>query len=84
MTLDNGVVATLAMPASDSAVPAVLMLHGFASVRDEVGEMYKRLAAELGERGIASLRIDFRGWGESGCHDRQHRQRYGRRCRRRP
>ena len=65
ITLENGVVGTLAMPASDAPVPAVLMLHGFASVRDEVGDMFKRLAAELGERGIASLRIDFRGWGES-------------------
>ncbi len=27
--------------------------------------MYKRLAAALGEQGMASLRIDFRGWGES-------------------
>ncbi len=65
VTLDNGVVATLAMPQSDTPVPAVLMLHGFASSRDEVGNMYKNLAAELADRGIASLRIDFRGWGES-------------------
>jgi pimeloyl-ACP methyl ester carboxylesterase len=65
ITLENGVVGTLALPASDAPVPAVLMLHGFASMRDEVGDMFKRLAAELGERGIASLRIDFRGWGES-------------------
>jgi pimeloyl-ACP methyl ester carboxylesterase len=65
ITLDNGVIGMLAMPASETPVPAVLMLHGFASARDEVGDMFKRLAAELGERGIASLRIDFRGWGES-------------------
>ncbi|MCP4404030.1 MAG: prolyl oligopeptidase family serine peptidase, partial [bacterium] len=30
-----------------------------------VGNLYRRLAAALGEQGIASLRIDFRGWGES-------------------
>lgn len=65
ITLENGVVGTLALPAADAPLPAVLMLHGFASVRDEVGDMYKRLAAELAESGIASLRIDFRGWGES-------------------
>ena len=65
VTLDNGVVATPNQPVSDEPVPAVLMLHGFASYRDEVGEMYKRLAAALAERGIGSLRIDFRGWGES-------------------
>ncbi len=65
VTLDNGVVGTLALPESDTPAPAVLMLHGFASARDEVGDMYKRLAASLAERGIGSLRIDFHGWGES-------------------
>ena len=45
--------------------PAVLMLHGFASHKDEVGDMYLREARELGERGIASLRIDFAGTGDS-------------------
>jgi hypothetical protein len=53
-------------PTGEGPFPAVLMLHGFASQKDEVGNMYERLAAALGERGIASLRIDFRGWGESG------------------
>lgn len=66
VTLDNEVVATVVEPQADGPVPAVLMLHGFGSLRDEVGNMYQRLAAELGERGIASIRIDFRGWGESG------------------
>ncbi len=66
VTLDNEIAAIVGQPQVDGPVPAVVMLHGFASVKDEVGEMYKRLAAELGERGIASIRIDFRGWGESG------------------
>jgi uncharacterized protein len=65
VTLEKGIVATLAQPQSNMPVPAVVLLHGFASSRDEVGDMYKRLAASLAERGIASLRIDFRGWGES-------------------
>ncbi|MAS37311.1 MAG: alpha/beta hydrolase [Anaerolineaceae bacterium] len=65
VTLDNGIAAIVAEPAADGPVPAVLMLHGFASYKDEVGEMYKRLAGALAERGIASLRLDFRGWGES-------------------
>lgn len=45
--------------------PAVLMLHGFASQKDEVGDMYKHLATGLAEYGIASLRIDFAGSGQS-------------------
>ncbi len=65
VTLANGVRGTFVHPAASAPTPAVLMLHGFASQRDEVGGMFARLAAALAERGIASLRIDFRGWGES-------------------
>ena len=62
----NGVVGTLATPAeATDTVPAVLLLHGFASSADEVGDMYERLAQSLAEAGIASLRIDFRGGGQS-------------------
>lgn len=43
----------------------VLMLHGFGSSRDEVGNMYKDLSYSLAKKGISSLRIDFRGWGET-------------------
>jgi uncharacterized protein len=46
-------------------VPAVLMLHGTASQKDEVGDMYKREAQRLGAVGVASLRIDFAGSGDS-------------------
>lgn len=66
MICEPGIHGTFTRPAGDGrAVPAVLMLHGFASQRDEVGGLYARLADALAERGIASLRIDFRGWGSS-------------------
>lgn len=65
LTLDGGIAATLNLPAAEGPVPAVLMLHGFGSSRDEVGGMYARAAAALAEQGIASLRIDFRGFGKS-------------------
>jgi uncharacterized protein len=45
--------------------PTVLLLHGTASSRDEVGNMFARVAAKLSAEGIASLRIDFAGCGES-------------------
>lgn len=65
VTLEQGIAAIVTEPEATGPVPAVLMLHGFASHKDEVGDMYKRLAAALAEQGIASLRLDFRGWGES-------------------
>lgn len=51
--------------------PVVLLLHGFTGSRDEMqipgpGEgVFARTARQLGEAGYASLRIDFRGSGES-------------------
>jgi len=45
--------------------PTVLMLHGTASQKDEVGDMYAREAQKLGAAGVASLRIDFAGSGDS-------------------
>ncbi len=59
---DRVIAATLAVPigmSADVEFPAVLMLHGFGSSKDEVGDMYKREARYLARRGYASLRIDF-------------------------
>jgi pimeloyl-ACP methyl ester carboxylesterase len=65
MTLEGGISATLNMPDSTTPVPAVLLLHGFGSSKDEVGGMYARVAKALAQKGIASLRIDFAGFGKS-------------------
>jgi len=65
LTLDGGISATLNMPAHSDPVPAVLLLHGFGSSKDEVGGMYAREARALADKGIASLRIDFPGFGKS-------------------
>nr|WP_291524293.1 alpha/beta fold hydrolase [Branchiibius sp. NY16-3462-2] len=53
------------MSPGTSASPAVLLLHGTASERDEVGRLFVRLSESLAAHGIASLRIDFAGCGAS-------------------
>lgn len=63
--LPSGVKGTLSTPDSGATGAAVVMLHGFGSSRDEVGGLFAQQAAALAAEGIASLRIDFRGYGES-------------------
>lgn len=65
VTLPEGVVGTLSVPEGGATGPAVVMLHGFASSRDEIGGIFAAQAAALAEAGIASFRIDFRGYGDS-------------------
>ena len=43
----------------------VVMLHGITENKDEYGGYYKDLAEALNSRGLGTLRIDFRGHGES-------------------
>ncbi|MDH3500562.1 MAG: alpha/beta fold hydrolase [Acidimicrobiia bacterium] len=70
---DGGtVVGTMTMPrGARSPVPAVLLLHGFTGTRNELPVlgtddfMFTRTARVFAENGIASLRIDFRGSGDS-------------------
>ncbi|CAN5586244.1 alpha/beta fold hydrolase [soil metagenome] len=65
------VMGTLTLPeGSDTPYPFVLLLHGFTDTRDIAitgpqDGMFTRTAHTLAEYGIASLRIDFRGSGES-------------------
>ncbi len=65
------IVGTLAMPEGEGPFPVALLLHGFTGMRHELpvlgteDTMFSRAARWLGERGVASLRIDFRGSGES-------------------
>ncbi|MCI0487163.1 MAG: hypothetical protein L0229_11250 [Blastocatellia bacterium] len=55
------IVCDLVVPASERPVPAVILLNKAAGER----RVYSDLAARLAERGIASLRVDLRGHGES-------------------
>ena len=60
--------ATVTMPTSASAdakVPGVVMLHGTGSNREEAGNGYAMAAPDLAAAGIATIRIDFMGNGDS-------------------
>lgn len=46
-------------------VPAVLMCHGFTGDRQENHRLFITMSRRLAKAGIGSLRIDFRGSGES-------------------
>ena len=54
-------VGDLRLPASQQAAPAVLMLNKAADDRT----VYEALAVHLANKGVASLRLDLRGHGES-------------------
>lgn len=55
----------LHLPSSAGPHPAVLLLHGFTGQRMEPHRLFVLFARLLAEHGIAALRFDFRGSGES-------------------
>jgi hypothetical protein len=65
VTMPGGIVGIVNRPAGRARLPAVLLLHSFASQKNENGDLFKRLAAALSAKGIASFRFDYPGWGES-------------------
>ncbi len=52
-------------PVGVKRAPVVFMCHGFAGTKVGCYRIYVRLAEALARRGIASMRIDFRGCGDS-------------------
>ena len=63
---DHQIPATVCVPTAEGTYPAVVMLHGTGSSRDEAGNGYATAAPILAEKyGIATIRIDFMGNGES-------------------
>jgi len=59
------IVGMLHMPNGRGRFPAALLLHGFTGTKSESHRMFVKLSRTLAARGIASLRFDFRGSGDS-------------------
>lgn len=59
--------ATFTLPRKESTqpVPAVLLCHGFTGNRIETRRLFVLFSRQLAARGIASIRFDYRGSGES-------------------
>lgn len=62
---EHKIPAIVCLPSGKGTFPAVVMLHGTGSEKNEAGGGYKLAAPELAKAGIASIRIDFIGSGES-------------------
>lgn len=55
-------------PNCEEDVPCVVVMHGFASSKHGTNRAHVTLSEKLAEQGVASLRFDFRGAGDSeGC-----------------
>lgn len=59
------IVGVLHLPEGRGRFPAALLLHGFTGTKSEAHRMYVKLARALAGHGVASLRFDFRGSGDS-------------------
>jgi dienelactone hydrolase len=60
------------LPEETGKFPSVLLLHGFKGYKEE--DTYIDLAKKLAERGIASIRFDASGFGESeGSTEEEYR-----------
>jgi len=57
--------AVFTCPDGTGPFAAVILCHGTGSNKDEVGNMFIQLADLLKEKGIASIRFDFAGCGDS-------------------
>lgn len=65
VTIAPGLTGAWVKPDRGWSGRTVLMFHGFASDLDDAGGLFKRTAAALAAKGIASLRINFRGEGDA-------------------
>jgi uncharacterized protein len=59
------IVGMMHVPEGKGRFPAALLLHGFTGMKSEAHRMFVKLSRQLAAQGIASLRFDFRGSGDS-------------------
>lgn len=61
---DHGqLAAVMQTPDNQDSYPMVIIMHGFSASKD--GALLKLIADDLGQAGIASVRFDFNGHGDS-------------------
>lgn len=61
----HSLIGVLHLPARLTSCPAVLVHHGYAGTKVGSGRLYVELAERLVQHGVATLRLDFRGCGDS-------------------
>ncbi|MDD5065411.1 MAG: alpha/beta fold hydrolase [bacterium] len=59
------IMGTLHIPEDKENFPGVVLFHGFTSNRVEPHRLFWKISKKLEENGVASIRFDFRGCGES-------------------
>ncbi len=62
---EQQLIGVLHLPDGASSVPGVVMCHGFTGNRAEAHFLFTKTARALAKAGIATLRFDFRGSGDS-------------------